>query len=200
MAVGNDVVDLGDSAIATSHLRPRFVAKVLTGAERARFADAGEKKTFLWACFAAKEAAYKAVAQVRPPPGFAPHRFEVAGDFSSVRFDDLVLNCRVDVSEGRVHAVVWLGAEPELAGARRLGGSVDASRAARSELCRGLAAALGCPTGELAVERDRVASSWDGFGPPRVELRGRALDASVSLSHDGEFVAFAAQRGGCPQA
>jgi len=195
VAVGNDVVDLGDPAIATSHLRPRFVSRVLTEAERFRFAAAADPKAMLWACFAAKEAAYKAVAQVRPPPGFAYQRFEVAEDFKSVRFEDLVLHSKVWVSADRVTAVAWLGDEPQLAQVHEVARGSNPSAVARQALCVALAGQLGCDEGLLAVAREKVPGSWDGFGPPRVERDGVPVAAQVSLSHDGRFAAYAARLG-----
>jgi hypothetical protein len=42
------------------------------------------------------------------------------------------------------------------------------------------------------VLRDALPGSWDGFGPPRLSDDSR----DISLSHDGRFVAFAAERKG----
>ncbi|MHB8872515.1 MAG: 4'-phosphopantetheinyl transferase superfamily protein [Myxococcaceae bacterium] len=194
MAVGNDVVDLCDEAIATSHLRPRFVAKVLTASEKARLEHAPDPKALLWAHFALKEAAYKAVSQVRPPPGAAYHHFEVAEDLRSVRFEDLQLHARVEVTAERVHAVAWLGDEPELTHVQSIEQGADASASARAALCAALAARLGCPAEQLAVVRDPAPGSWDGFGPPRVEREGNPLPAQLSLSHDGRFISYAARQ------
>lgn len=195
MAIGNDVVDLGDAAIAAAPLRERYVRRVLTDAECARLEKAADPKALFWAHFAAKEATYKAVAQVRPAPGFAHRRFLVAEDLASVRFDDLVLSSKVEVSAERVHAVAWLGEAPELAAVACIGDGADPGVAARTALCAALSERLGCALSELAVVRDAVPGSWDGYGPPRVEREGRPVPASVSLSHDGRFVAYAATSG-----
>jgi phosphopantetheine--protein transferase-like protein len=193
MAVGDDVVDLGDPAIAASHLGERYARRVLTASELERWRRSDTPKNLLWGLFAAKEAAYKAVGQVRPAPGFAHRRFEVAPDFSSVTFQDLCLSARLETSAEWVHAIAWLGREPELSQVRWLAQDENPSNAARRELCLALARARGVRAEELAVVRDARPGSWDGFGPPRVEHLGRAVEAQVSLSHDGRFVSFAAQ-------
>jgi hypothetical protein len=55
-----------------------------------------------------------------------------------------------------------------------------------------VAGVVGCAASEIDVVRDAAPGSWDGYGPPRLERHGARLEADVSLSHDGRFVAAAA--------
>jgi phosphopantetheinyl transferase (holo-ACP synthase) len=201
--VGNDVVDL-----TGHHRRERFVARVCHADERTRVAGALD----LWQLFAAKEAAYKAVVKLGAAPGFAHGDFRVAADLRSVRWRELELRLGLTWDGDHVHAVAWSrGArEPAVAVTRADGAPGDlarvmtseaASRLARSLACGLVAQAIGCDAAGLTVVRDAVSGAWDGYGPPRVERvwshrrTSVSVDADVSLSHDGPFVAAAALTG-----
>jgi phosphopantetheinyl transferase (holo-ACP synthase) len=204
--VGNDVVDLTDPAIADHHRRERFLSRVCTADEQTRVATASD----LWTLFAAKEAAYKALVKLGSSPGFAHRDLRVAPDLSAVRWREHELTLWVSSDGQRVHAVAWS------AGARwpimsvacaksECGGRgasphpwEEASSAVRALLRDLLATEIGCAARELEVVREPMAGAWDGFGPPRVERNGTRMDADVSLSHDGRFVAAAALLGTRP--
>jgi phosphopantetheinyl transferase (holo-ACP synthase) len=183
--VGNDVVDLDDAAITSSHLRARFVERVCHARERARVASALEPKVLLWSLFAAKEAAFKVVVK-RGPVVFAHRRFVVAEDLGSVGFEGLELRLRVQVTGACVHAVAWLGAAPTSSEVVCIGLREDPGRVAR----KALLASFGEVDG-LEVVREPVPGAWDGYGPPRVRRSGFWLPVDVSLSHDGRFAAYA---------
>lgn len=185
-AVGNDVVDLGDPVIAEHHRRDRFVSRVCTLEERKRIASSID----LWTLFASKEAAYKALVNLGYSPGFAHRQIVVSSDLRTVRWRAQPLALQVH-SEGRyVHAVAWSPAS-ERPRARVACTQAPESQAARALLSELVADVTGCEAAALQVVRDPLQGGWDGFGPPRVEHRGTPLDASVSLSHDGGFVAAA---------
>jgi phosphopantetheinyl transferase (holo-ACP synthase) len=183
---GNDVVDLDDPLIAGAHLRERFVARVCAPVERERLARSPSPKALLWALFAAKEAAYKAVCKLGPAPVFAHRRFVVAEDFSRVQWGELTLKLRVEQTAAWVHALAWLGERAPSARVAALPAGVAPGAGAR----RLLLAALGGEEG-LEVVRDPLPGSWTGRGPPRVERDGEPLPVDVSLSHDGRWVACA---------
>ena len=196
-AIGNDVVDLGDPVIARHHQNERFLARVCTPEERSRVATARD----LWSLFAAKEAAYKALVKLGGAPGFGHRSLHVAPDLSSVAWSDQRLCLRVTADGECVHAVAWsAGAPPVMRNPlARVSRSESNGREGRAEsedaraVLRDLVAtALGCAPGELEVVRDAVPGAWDGQGPPRILRAGAPVDADVSLSHDGRFVAAAA--------
>ena len=78
--VGNDVVDLLDPDSDPATLNPRFDERVLhpeesRHAEERRAFDGEPARALRWRLWAAKEAAYKAVKQIRPETVFSPRRF-----------------------------------------------------------------------------------------------------------------------------
>ena len=186
--VGNDVVDLTDPLIAEHHQRPRFVARVCDGEERARIVTSAD----LWALFAAKEAAYKVLVKLGYSPGFGHREISVAPDLHTVSWRGRELELSVEQGEHYVHALAWTGEgrRPLAVVGRRSDFELEGV-AARALLCALVGEATGHAANELEVVRDAVAGAWDGFGPPRIECGGTAMDADVSLAHDGPFVAAA---------
>lgn len=189
--VGNDVVDLGDPAIAGPP-RLRFIERVCAEEERARIFAAPDPAVLLWTLFAAKEAAYKVIVKLGPRPPFAHRRFLVAADLAEVRYEAHTLALFVHRQGDRIHAVASTDAlSPRWAAGEREGGD-DPGMAARHLLCEMVAAHLHCAPDSLSVIRPPVPGSWDGFGPPRLERGGAILPIDISLSHDGRYVACAA--------
>lgn len=207
--VGNDVVDLQDPEIADRHRSERFLRRVLADEEHARVVRAIDAKALLWALFAAKEAAYKLAMKLGPRPVLGHRSFVVAEDLRSVRHAGRVFDLAVTRTADFVHAVSFVGGEPELVRvAPAVGGLAgDPSAAVRALLASSVALHFGVDPGEIVVIRDPLPGSWDGYGPPRV-LFGRSTPArDVSLSHHGRFLAFAlvaarqpSARGGLPRA
>lgn len=191
--VGNDVVDLDDPHIVTSHLRARFLERVCNDDERAAVVDAPNPKTLLWSFFAAKEAAYKVVVKLGPPPPLAHRRFVVARDLTSVRYGPMCLRLKVEQARGHVHAVAFTGETP-LVVLEHVPPEEDLSVHVRRLLCKTVSDRKACRPEDIAVVRDLAPGSWSGFGPPYVTVKGERLDADVSLSHDGRFVACALTR------
>ena len=187
--VGNDVVDLEDPAIAQTHLRERFVARVCCESERALVVGAADPKLMLWSLFAAKEAAFKAISK-EGPVVFAHSRFVVSADLRSVTYEKYVLWLQVDFEGPCVHAVAWTDDETPVFGVEQIAPGVDAGAAARALLVKRLGG------GGLTVERTPVPGSWNGFGPPKLFRDGVEVNLDISLSHDGRFVGFAADSSG----
>jgi phosphopantetheine--protein transferase-like protein len=188
IVVGNDVVDLQRSAIPSE----RFVERVFNELERSLIAAAGDRAAMLWSFFAAKEAGYKVVSKIRPGIAFAHRRFEVGPGLDALTYDDVTLRLWIDRTSDRVHAVACTHDGAPFAAASTVPRGADPGVAARDLLKTAVAARIGCSAGDLAIVRDKVDGSWDGFGPPRLFRGGRPIGADVSLSHDGGFVAFAA--------
>jgi hypothetical protein len=193
VAVGNDVVDLGDPEARLDGLHPRFATRVFTAAERSLLEACADRQRLHWALWAAKESAYKALKQLEPTLAFSPRRLEVALDAEAllaggcatgtVACGELGVDVGIRLGAGSVHAIAC---GPRCTDARVLSAvdraGTDASLAVRRLATSAIAAALDVDDAAL----------WISGRPPRVALRGSRLDVGVSLSHHGRFVAFAA--------
>ncbi len=78
--VGNDIVDLKDPDNCGKSGDDRFLGRVFTPEERDRIAGAVCPDQLLWAFWAAKEAAYKAVSRDDPSICSTPRRYRVIPD------------------------------------------------------------------------------------------------------------------------
>jgi len=78
--VGNDIVDLRQTDNQGKSRDDRFVGRVFTTEERDRIAGASCPDKILWALWAAKEAAYKAVSRNAPSIRSTPRRYSVVFD------------------------------------------------------------------------------------------------------------------------
>jgi phosphopantetheinyl transferase (holo-ACP synthase) len=207
--VGNDIVDLAAPGSPGKSGDERFCGRVFTAEERALIAGAPSPDALLWALWAAKEAAYKAVSRDNPAVCSIPrqYRVEINGDsalFVSQRKINRALSpliagkvitprgelaLRIERTADWVHAMV---AESEEVLDRIFllvespGGGDDPSAFVRRGLLREIACLLDCPVGDLSVIKNPA-----GSGAPSVFFRGYPLTKEVSLSHDGRFTAFA---------
>jgi phosphopantetheine--protein transferase-like protein len=96
--VGNDIVDLKEPDNCGKSGDDRFIGRVFIPEERDRIVGAACPDKLLWAFWAAKEAAYKAVSRDDPSIRSTPRRYSVA-------LDDRNVNCRksrVEDSAGRI--------------------------------------------------------------------------------------------------
>ena len=78
--VGNDIVDLKEPDNCGKSGDNRFLGRVFTPEERDRIVGAACPDKLLWAFWAAKEAAYKAVSRDDPSICSTPRRYHVALD------------------------------------------------------------------------------------------------------------------------
>jgi phosphopantetheinyl transferase (holo-ACP synthase) len=200
--IGNDVVDLADPETDLRGLHLRFAERVFTRAERDALEvcgrapagpDATPRAVLHWAFWAAKESAYKALKRVAPETIFAPTEFEVDlaevpladghdATVGSVGHRDRRFSLEVHRSGASLHAVVRsaeLDAAVIVSKVEQASGEKGA--AVRRLAGRAIGSALGLDPAALSIVRR----------PPVVMFQGRPLEAELSLSHHGQFIAFA---------
>lgn len=198
MGVGNDVVDLRDPRNQPSAIHPRFDIRVFGEDERALLdtvADRLARHRLRWTLWAAKEAAFKALARRMPGLRFHPRRFAVTApaprggrETATVRHVAGVLDVRFHRTAARVHAVASDPGAPEsVAGAapiaaRTAGTPHGASAEVRRLAARQIGALLDVPADRVEITRG---------GAPLAMFDGAPLPVLPSLSHDGRWVAWA---------
>jgi len=96
---GNDIVDLNVPGTINRGKDERFLAKVLTCAENEVLKKCSDPDRFLWAFWAAKETAFKAVSKTVSGISSSPKRYPVAWD----RIKEIG-NCEAGSSEDRIYA------------------------------------------------------------------------------------------------
>ncbi len=207
--IGNDIVDLKTPDAMGKSRDLRFVRRVLTPGEREMLTRRQHPDALLWAFWAAKEAAYKAVSKAVPDVSSAPRRYSVtidppefAGAASGfVKTPHGNMRIRVFFHEDNVHCIasddysgdlsdIVYGWEEITTDGSPV--SVRESQAVRKVAGVRLAAHLNCNPGDIRILRQTGPS---GQGPPVVYLRDKREPVDISLSHDGRFVAYAFRAG-----
>lgn len=200
LSVGNDIVDLKEPENIGKSGEDCFLGRVFTEEERALISRSTFSDKLLWALWAAKEAAYKAVSRGDPAICSIPRSYHVVltmGD-TLKKADRLVgkvitprgeVAIRIDANKEIVHAVA-AGSESDLSRicrhVDRLDCVEDPSIFVRKKIIRAIARCIGCPARRLRIVKDTA-----GPGAPSVLLRGRLLTPWISFSHDGCFTAYA---------
>ncbi len=200
LSVGNDVVDLKDPESIGKSRDARFLDRVFTVEERTLIAKSTRHDTLLWALWAAKEAAYKAVSRGDPEVCSIPRRYHVIltsedtlgkatrlfGKVITPRRD---LAIQIDATKELVHAVA-AGSESDLGRICRRVDRLDCTDEpaifVRKNIIRAIGRYIGCPAGSLRVVKESAGPS-----APSVFLGGQRLTPWISFSHDGRFTAFA---------
>ena len=200
VAVGNDVVDLADPETRLSGLHPRFDERVFCAAERAALEASPSRHLLHWVLWAAKESAYKARKRLEPALVFAPRDFEVelvpppvaraeGTATGQVFHHGGVCDLEIRLDGASVHAVARSRDAAEawvVSAVERTEG--DPGVAARRLAATAIGSALGLDPDDVLV----------AGRPPVVRHGAQPLDAVLSLSHHGRFVAFACALTGRP--
>jgi phosphopantetheinyl transferase (holo-ACP synthase) len=199
--VGNDVVDLSDPGNVGKSRDRRFCRRVFNDDELALIAASLQPDTTLWAIWAAKEAAYKAVSRGDPSVCSIPKKYPVILETSTHQRISTSLNGVVKTPHGevfvRIHiknAFLHALAAGTLEELTRIVARVEAVSEhtddlpgfARKILLEEIAGRLACPVDELAILKEGVRP-W----APYVTRLGARLPVTISLSHDGRYAAFA---------
>ncbi|MFW6084532.1 MAG: 4'-phosphopantetheinyl transferase superfamily protein [Gemmatimonadota bacterium] len=212
MPVGNDVVDLRDPDNQPSAIHPRFDERVFRDRELRRLdeLDAPAAHRLRWTMWAAKESAYKYIAQRKPGTPFRPGQMTVhpaaappGRRAARVEWAGGEVEVRIDSRPDRVHAATVAddGSAP-ICALRRIAGATspeadapfpEADPHALSAATRVLAARTVARLLGLRAPEIRIAAPPAGARPvaPRALRAGETLPVELSLSHDGAWIACA---------
>ena len=97
LKLGNDIVDLSLPRAKLKHLEPRFLmflTRVFTKEEQSNILNSNNKPKTLWAIWAAKEAAYKALKKQLPELIFSHNKFAVEHE-TLIKLHDLTENNKI---------------------------------------------------------------------------------------------------------
>ncbi len=162
--------------------------------------------TMLWNLWAAKEAAYKVVSKSHPVANSIPHRYEahlestdfleaagrVISPYGSIEietsFTDHYIHC-IGISRGKTKWDSVVSKVEKVAEGLSLH---NESEAIRDLLRRDLSRHLSIYPDHIEILRTKGPL---GLGPPQVYIKGEKSTIDISMSHDGQFMAYAYVRG-----
>jgi phosphopantetheinyl transferase (holo-ACP synthase) len=202
--VGNDIVDLREPANAGKSRDSRFLKKILTVAEIDFVQNAENHDKALWALWSCKETAYKVIKKKCVDAAFLPRQWTVILQKSeSASLDGEVKVPDAEVVYVRLFShfryVHCVGADhpadldslvckvevlPEKENEKRIAPSLFA----RKCLTLSIADFFRLKLSDIKINRVQDKSELQ---PPHVYIGGKKSDIDISLSHDGQFVAYA---------
>jgi len=205
--LGNDIVDLGLPEVRGKVSDSRFLNRVFAPSEQEWIRQHSNPFLALWLLWAAKESAFKVVKKSDPRAIFAHRRFVVHGawvEFESLRipvsfiFNTDYVHC-VAGGEGLTETRVLIEELTPAVGPDDLSPaemtSVHSEASAQVRVLAKKLLLTSCGLRDIQIIRPSLPSPEDGqFGPPLAMRDGVAVPGlDLSLSHDGRFVAVAAQ-------
>ena len=209
MHVGNDIVDLASPYVQDKSGDRKFVQRVLTPREQQVLLKCDQPDNLLQVFWAAKESAYKLAARSFPLVSSAPRRYEVClvtaaenerevtGQvktplgpvYITARHDQNVIHC--------IGTESCLATKNVICGVERINGfsqpdfcrySEIQSRMARASARRKIASILSLSGNDITITATNQKRSLTF---PEVYVKGKKAGISISLSHDGRFIAYA---------
>ncbi len=208
-SIGNDIVDLTALENRGKSRDGRFLDRVFTHDEQDLIRQANQwADAVLWAIWAGKEGAFKAISKSIPDFPSSPRQYNVKfnnQDLGSCLcgIDPIELPGVVETPAGDVsfrtlfapdyvHCLAMIGAcrpdERMISQVIPLDEGMDGSFRLRKAAVDRIAAVLDMPSTSISIHRSRTAV---GDGPPYVLAGGLKTNVDISLSHDGRFGAFA---------
>lgn len=205
--VGNDIVDLKAPEAMGKSEDIRFIKRVLTPCEQRMLHHSEHPDTLVWALWAAKETAFKAVSKSYPNISSAPGRYPVILDSKKsshsskgeVMTPNGSVEIRIDLHEDYIHCIGIFSLADNLDSivsgigeidTNTLAGQMDSisekeSFAVRRLAKKGIASCLHVNEQDIQIIRHKKAH------PPTVLAKGKMKNMEISLSHDGRFAAYA---------
>ncbi|MBU1194480.1 MAG: 4'-phosphopantetheinyl transferase superfamily protein [Proteobacteria bacterium] len=207
--VGNDIVDLCTKGTIGRSKDLRFVDRILTDIEKKHVLGCQKSPdTLLWAFWAAKETAYKAMNKSFPDISSAPRRYAVTLDnpslksrmFGCVKTPAGVVAISIFIQKTHVHCIGTTGNFTALS--RVIFGAEKMDTKAQTQLCeqqsmqvrrfakQKIAHCLNLDTCNMDILR---SGHKKDPGPPVIRFNNQESFMDISLSHHGRYVAFAVQ-------
>ena len=204
-------MDLNDPQGQGKSRDTRFINRVFSPDEKQQILNSSEPDLLLWSLWAGKETAYKAVRKSHPEAISIPRRYGVKlnnpdGISSKAPFMSGVVETpydsvfiRIFINEDYVHCVGITGRSETInlviRGVHQISRGNDfhfstdsPSLKVRQLAKKAISSHLGRNMEDIDIRRFKGPR---GLKPPVVSIKGKVGMVDISLSHDGNFVAYA---------
>lgn len=203
--VGNDIVDLTNPKTKKKSQDIRFINRVFTQGEKKQILNSADADVMLWILWASKEASYKVVSKSQPGVSSSPRAYEVSlqENITNTSVSGVVetpngsIPVRIFKTKDSIHCIATTGTTESIDsiiwGVQRIAGDQRSpqhseSFAVREAAKNHLSLYFNLNPDEIEIRRP---GGTRGLGAPIVYLNDRRAGVDISLSHEGEFVAYA---------
>ena len=185
--IGNDIVDLRQAAKDSNWKRPRFLDKVFTQKEQSIISSSENEDQMVWLLWSMKEASYKAYVREFKHSFFNPKRIRCQLGLNNegvVNINDKIYYLRTLITSEYVHSIASNNKEkyPDINLFKLFG--VDQSESVRSQLINQISYKKGIDLTLIKIKKTAL-------GVPNLFLNTEQIFEALSISHHGEYGAFA---------
>lgn len=184
--IGNDIVDLNLAEIQSNWQRKGFLEKQFTQQEQQEIHHSDNPFLKVWQFWSMKEAAYKCYTQKVTKRFFAPQKFECSltkEDEGNVIFENLKFYTSTCFNEFYIHTLAKDFVE--LSNQKlRIFSATGSRKIIKNELKLRLSKKTGFSSEEIEKKKNAI-------GAPLYYYKEKLITKSCSISHHGNYAAFA---------
>ncbi|MDP5081081.1 MAG: 4'-phosphopantetheinyl transferase superfamily protein [Winogradskyella sp.] len=186
--IGNDIVDLAEAKRMSNWQRPGFLEKLFTPQEQQLIQNSEQQFLMVWRLWSMKEAAYKLYTQLHPSRFYNPKQFhcEINNSEGKVRYNLFSCEVKTKITSQYIISEARLVSMDMTSECIKLN---ESSPQHQSEVVKN--ALLGKIAQHYRILKTDLKLIKSDFGIPSVYQNAKKLNISVSISHHGNYGAYA---------
>ncbi len=186
--IGNDIVDLEEARRKSNWQRPRFLDKLFTFHEQQLIQNSGNSFLMVWRLWSMKEAAYKLYTQLQPSRFYNPKQFECGiNDLEGkVRYKGFSCYTKTKMTSQYIISEARLVDKAMISESIKIDNS---SPKQQSDTTKDILLFKISEHYQILKKELKVVKSE--FGIPSVYQNSKKLNMSISISHHGNYGAYA---------
>ena len=186
--IGNDIVDIAEAKQKSNWERPRFLDKLFTLNEQQLIQNSDHSFLMVWRLWSMKEAAYKLYTQLKPGRFYNPKQFkcDINGLEGTVSYKSFRCYVKTNITLHYIISEARLIATDMISQSIKLNYSATKyqSDTVKDLLLSKIAAQYEISKNDLKLEKSE-------FGVPFVSQNLKKLNIRISISHHGNYGAYA---------
>jgi phosphopantetheinyl transferase (holo-ACP synthase) len=186
--IGNDIVDIAEARQKSDWQRPRFLEKLFTTKEQQIINKSDNPFLMVWRLWSMKESAYKLYTQLHPSRFYNPKQFacEIDDSQGKVRYKDFVCYVKTNTTSQ------YIISEACLVKANMVSECIEIeSRLSKNQSDTIKAKLLLTIAQQFNILKEDLTILKSDFGIPSVYHNSKKLNIGISISHHGNFGAYA---------
>ncbi len=186
--IGNDIVDLAEARQKSNWKRPRFLEKLFTFNEQQLIHNSINPFLMVWRLWSMKESAYKLYTQLKPSRFYNPKQFEceINDSEGKVSYKDFSCYIKTNMTSQYILSEARLVDKAMISELVKIDNS---SPKQQSDSTKDILLSKIAEDYQILKKELKVVKSE--FGIPSVYQNSKKLNMSISISHHGNYGAYA---------
>lgn len=186
--IGNDIIDIAEARQKSNWQRPRFLKKLFTLREQQIIHKSENHFLMVWRLWSMKESAYKLYTQLQPSRFYNPKHFECEIDDleGKVRYKDFMCYVKTNITSQYILSEARLGINKIVSECIKMKSNIpkNQSNTIKTQLLSAIAQ-------QFNIMKEDLRISKSNFGIPSVYQNSKKLNIGISISHHGNYGAYA---------